>query len=625
MPKIKHNQISEEELKNLPKLPGVYLMKDEAGEVIYVGKAKNLKTRVRSYFNLSDTRASVKFILKRVHKIDTLVTENERQALVLESDLIGKYKPRYNIHLKDDKSHLLVRIDLEHEWPRLQLVRQAKDDGAKYVGPFAFSHEVKSLMEIINRTLPLRTCSDSVIYNRVRPCLEHQIKRCSAPCCLEVKKEDYKEWLHQAVRILEGKNKEVLQQLEKDMERASQEERFEDAALIRDRIEVLKGTWLEKPNVGYGSSSHDAIGVFRNDNEAEISVLRVRDGRLLESRTFGFSDVYITDEELLESFLSQYYNQNSDFPSEILLSVPINDREMREELYSSFWGRKVIFNLPKKGAKARLIKLANTNAEENYSSRTAKSNSRMQALVELRERLELEELPRTIECVDISHFQGGQTVGSVVHFKDGLPDKSRYRRFYLTQEGSPDDYASIKEVVTRHLSRAVEENTVCDLLVVDGGKGQLSQAMAVRKEHGFYGPQMVGLAKKRAINVPYKAIMGLGRNAVPHKPERVFLEDNPVPVVLDPSSDALHILEQIRNEAHRFAISFHRQARSKKAFRSALDLVQGIGPKRRMVLLKEFGSVDGIRKATVEELKDRAGLPEALAVKVLDALGEGEE
>ena len=280
------------------------------------------------------------------------------------------------------------------------------------------------------------------------------------------------------------------------MERASKEERYEDAAQIRDRIEILKSTWAERPSVSFGSSSQDAIGLYREEAQAEISILRVRDGRLLESKTFGFSEVYSEDEELIESFMSQYYQKSSEFPEEILLSNPVSDRELREELYSSFRGKKVVLNLPKKGSKARLVRLAETNAKENFSSRSVKNNVQIKALEELRDKLSLEELPRTIECIDISHFQGGSTVGSVVHFKDGRPDKSRYRRFHLEHQDKPDDFASMKEVIRRHLSRLVEENATPDLIVIDGGKGQLSSACARKRGPRFLWAQDGGACKE---------------------------------------------------------------------------------------------------------------------------------
>ncbi len=615
--KEEHPHISNERLKSLPALPGVYLMKDKSGEVIYVGKAKSLRARVRSYFSFSDTRPSVRFIVKKIVTLETLITEDERQALVLEADLIGRYQPRYNIQLKDDRSHLLVKINLDHKWPRLELVRKRKDDGAKYLGPFAFSQELKTLLEIVRSTLPLRTCSDKVIYNRVRPCLEHQIKRCAAPCCLDVDHGQYQVWLKQAIRILEGKSKDVLKSLEQDMEKASSEMRFEDAATTRDRIEILKRSWVERPSSGYGRESQDAFGLFVEDDKAEISVLKVRGGRLVEPTSYSLDCSFLEQEELLASFVSRFY-EVEELPSEILLPFPIEDMEIREELYSDKSGGKVVINIPQRGSKARLTRLAAVNAEE--SAQVGSDAPLLQALEDLQEKLGLEQLPRTIECIDISHFQGGQTVGSVVFFKDGKPFKDNYRRFHLEHQSTPDDFASMKDVVRRHLKRGVEENTLPDLIVVDGGKGQLSSAVEARAEVSGSQPLMIGLAKRRTMTMPYRVVEAPGRKRNPVKPERIFFENEKAPLVLNPSSKALHLLERIRDEAHRFAITFHRKKRSSAQFKSSLDLVKGIGPKRRQELLREFGSVAAIREATVEDVVQRVGLSRSLAERLLAVL-----
>ena len=613
-------RFSRDRVKTLSKSCGVYLMKDDQGEVIYIGKAKNLRARVRSYFSRSDTRANVEHLMKKVAAIDTLLTETERQALILESDLIKKYKPRYNIRLKDDKAHLLVRINMNHEWPKLDLVRKVEDDGARYIGPFAFSHELRSILDVIRRSLPLRTCSDRMIYNRVRPCLEYQIKRCAGPCCMQVDPDEYRGWIEQAIRMLEGKDREVVSDLKKQMEIASEQQNYELAAEIRDRVDVLKTISKDKPAIDMHEGSRDAFGLYIEGSQAEVSVLTVRQGRLYESHTFGFADVEIPQDELMASFLSQYYMRGGDVPEEVLLPIDLEDTLAREEMLSERRGAAVKLIVPKRGAKKRLLDLAESNAKENFNGRFGAENKNTDVLKELREELSLEELPRTIECVDVSHFQGGSTVGAVVMFKDGRPDKTRYRSFHLTQEGKPDDFASMREILTRHLSRSAEENTLSDLMVVDGGAGQLSQAVKVKEELGLLKPELIGLAKKRNMQLPYRLYISAHMEFKPRKPERVYLPGEKMPVVLKPTSEALHLLERIRDEAHRFAIGFHRKTRKRKVFKSDLDDIPGVGPKRRRDLLREFKNLETIRNTPPEEISERCGIPLSLATRVVETL-----
>ncbi len=604
--------ISNERLKNIPKRPGVYLMKDQRGEVIYVGKAKSLRARVRSYFSHSDSRLNVQFLLKQVSEIETLVTIDERQALVLENDLIKKFKPRYNIRLKDDKAHLTVRIDLERKWPRLEVVRRVWDDGAKYIGPFAFAYELNAMLETIRRSIPLRTCSDKMIFNRVRPCLEYQLKRCSGPCCLPVNEGQYGEWLHQAISLLEGRNKEVVAQLELQMEKASEALLFEEAAELRDRIAIIKKFSAERPLVSIPSGATDVYGIYGEGAAFEVSLLQVRQGRLFSAKTFGFEEVEIPVDELLSSVLSQYYAREEEIPQEILVPFQLEDRELLEGLYSEKRGSKVEILIPKRGTKARLLRLALENAKENFTSRFKTNEKRENILRALCEEFLLEEPPRTIECVDISHFQGSATVASVVHFRDGLPDKSRYRHFRLKgQEGRADDFASMREVVQRHLSRCVEENTLCELVIIDGGRGQLAEALKVRKELGLLSPAIIALAKERLRGTSYLSLAEL-----PRKPERIFIEGQERPVILNPRSDSYYLLTRIRDEAHRFAVEFHRKVRTRGAFRSSLDVIPGLGPKRKLALLRAFKSVQALKTASVEELSKAGKLPPSLAERV---------
>jgi len=617
--------ITKERLKALPISSGVYLMKDRAGTVIYVGKAKNLKARVRSYFSGGDERHSVQYLMRRVYSIDTLVTEDERQAIILEADLIRKYKPRYNIRLKDDRSYLFARIDLNAEWPRIELVRASKDDGARYLGPFTFGYELRTLLDVIKRAVPLRTCSDSVLHNRVRPCLEYQIKRCAGPCCLDVDRVQYLEWVRQAMQILQGRNESVLVDLAVEMERASQELRFEDAATLRDRLRVLQQVQQDTPQFSSNGASQDAFGVYREGDKVEVSVLMVRNGRLFEARTFGFPEVEVPDEEVLSSFLGQFYRDGREVPEEVLLPSALEDLEVREEMLREVRGSKVSLIVPKIGPKTRLIALAYDNAKENHAARFTDGDRSERLLRALQHELGLDELPRTIECVDVSHFQGGSTVASVVALLDGKPDKSRYRHFNLSQEGKPDDFASMREVVGRHLSRGAEENTLPDLLIIDGGPGQLSQARAVREELGLLRPTLVGLAKKRTAKVPYYAPgQGEGRGKE-RKFERIYVEASKTPIVLKEKADSTHLLERIRDEAHRFAITFHRRVRARKMFRSALEDIPGVGAARRAELLRTFGSVKAIAAATPEELTERCRVPARIAERIVSVVRKRRE
>ncbi len=609
-----------ERVQSIPTTPGVYIMKDAKGGVLYVGKAKNLRARVRTYFSGGDGRYQLQFLVALIKAVETVVTENERQALILEADLIRKFKPRYNIRLKDDKAHYCVRIDKNAEWPRIELVRKVEEDGAMYLGPFVFGYELRTMLDVVKRTLPLRTCADHVLKNRVRPCLEYQIKRCSGPCCLPVDRGKYLEWVDRAIKILQGKDKEVLNEIEAEMERASEELRFEDAAEYRDRLQILQKIKEEAPGGDFSYSAQDAFALYREESKVEAVILIVRRGRIVETKTYGFTDVVDDDAELLGEVISQYYSGGSDIPDDVLLPFELSDAEVRSEIISERRGKAVQLAVPKIGPKARLVGLAGQNARENFIARFGAAEGSGRIASFLQREFELEDAPMVIECADVSHFQGGSTVGSVVCFENGKPEKSRYRRFILSQEGKPDDFASMRELVLRHLSRCAEENTLPDLLVVDGGPAQLAQALQVKKELGLLQPGLVGLAKKRNIRVPYRVMQRSKDSLASRKPERVYLADRKDPIVLRPESEALRLLERIRDEAHRFAISFHRARRTKKTFQTALEGIQGVGVRRRTQLLKEFGSVKAIREATPEELVIRCKIGEGLAVRIIETL-----
>ncbi|MCC6219726.1 MAG: excinuclease ABC subunit UvrC [Deltaproteobacteria bacterium] len=609
--------ISKDLLSRMPRRTGVYLMKDKAGKVVYVGKANNLQARVRSYFNESDARYSVRFIVEAVCSIETIVTEDERQALILEGDLIRKFKPRYNVRLKDDRAPLLVRIDEHGEWPRIELVRSHVEDGARYIGPFAFSYELRAMLETIQSTLLLRTCSDKVLHNRIRPCLDYQIKRCCGPCCIDVDRKLYESYVQAAISILEGKNTDVIEQMEREMQRASDEMRYEDAASLRDRIGALTKAGREGVStVTVAGGSKDCLGLYREGNRAEFTVLKVRNGRLFEAQTFGLDGVEVSDRELLSALLMQYYDVCRDIPEEILVGCEMEDRQIREELLSERIGRRVKIVLPLKGAKARVLALAQENSYQNFRARCGVGVSWESALRGIQRAFGLSEMPRIIDCVDISHFQGGATVGSVVSFCDGSPHKERYRHFHVhCVKGKPDDFASITEVLRRYLSACLEQDALPDLMIVDGGRGQLSQALKVKKELALETLPVVGLAKRRKMRASYGSEADFR-----YRPERIYLENEVAARVLEPSSSSLRLLERIRDEAHRFGISFHRSVRGKRLFVSRLDKIHGVGPRRRKELLREFGDVQSIASSKPEELVSRCKMPMRLARRIIDSL-----
>jgi len=596
----------------LPTMPGVYLMKDRDGEVIYVGKAKDLKARVRTYFAGGDGRAQIEFLLRKIFSLDHIVTENEQQAFILERDLITKYKPRYNIRLKDDKAYLSVRIDQNQEWPRLELVRQIEQDGAHYFGPYTYGHELKTLLEIINRVVPLRTCTNTVLYNRQRPCLEHQIKRCAGPCCLPVSQEEYAGWVKQAMAILRGKSEGLIKQLEADMEDASEDLRFEDAAIIRDRVGVLKKFASGESLMASRGEDRDVFAIHREEKLVALSVLKMRHGRISGNENFTFTNVEIPDENILESAIGQFYDSGREIPEEILVPQELGEQSLvRETLREKRKGSFEI-TVPQRGLKFRLLMLAHTNARQHFVTKFDAEARYAQISEELARRFKLKQIPRRIECVDISNFQGSDIVGALVVFFDGEPVKKWYRKYKINSTGKPDDFAAVHEVVARRIKKGAMEDDLPDLLVIDGGAGQLSAALAARNELDV-PVEIVALAKFR--------VFGKGKKSV-SKPERVYTENSSFPILLKESSETTKFLQRLRDETHRFVITFHKSTRAKRVFKSALDDILGIGPERKARLMRRYGSVKKIKEATAEDLATVGRMSPLLGQKVLDHLNK---
>lgn len=594
-------------VKTLPESPGVYLMKDKDGKIIYIGKAKSLRDRVRNYFANQDTRAQIAFLLEKLAFIDTIVTESESQAFVLESDLIKKYKPRYNIRLKDDKAFLSVRIDYNQEYPRLELTRRIEQDGATYFGPYSYGQELRGVLDLIKTVVPLRTCSNIVMINRQRPCLEHEIKRCAGPCCLEVDKSEYRKWLKQAERILEGRAAEVIPELTVKMEKASEELRFEEAALYRDRINLLENFKAGRDIISYRGESRDVVGYCREGHLVAVSLLHVRGGRISGSENFSLDNVIGRDEEVIQEILNQYY-ESGEIPEEVLLPLEIDDPALVEDRIKTNRGIKPSILSPERGIKKRLLGIAELNAKQNFSEKFNAEDRYSAAAGELAKMASLSQMPRRIECLDISNLQGSNIVASIVVFQDGLPDKNSYKRYKLDWSGKPDDFRAMYEVTKRRLERGMAEDNLPDLLVIDGGAGQLAAAIRAREELKS-NLEMISLAKFR----PGVDIAGPDGT----KPERIFLPYKDESIVLPLGTPVLHLLERIRDEAHRFVITFHRSQRARRVFESALDNILGLGEVRKRRLLTLFGSVEALKRFTAAEISARGKVPLTVAEDIL--------
>jgi excinuclease ABC subunit C len=597
---------------HLPELPGVYLMRDENQEVIYVGKAKDLKARVRTYFLGGDGRYQIDYLLQKVAAFETIVTQTEEQAFLLERDLITKYKPRYNIRLKDDKAYLSIRVDERAEWPRLELVRRTQDDGASYYGPYAFSGELRNILEVIRKVIPLRSCTDAVLYNRQRPCLEYQIKRCCAPCCLPIERDEYLSLVKQATSILEGKTASTEKHLTAKMEEASESLRFEEAAAWRDRLEILQRFQAGHSLVSFRGENRDVFGLAREGTHASLCVLLMRSGRIQETKTFSLLEVRVSDEEVLEAAIQQFYDGGREVPKEILIPREVENISMIEASLRAARGASVEVLAPQRGSKARLIAMAEMNARQAFINSLTFESEWTQVAQGLADVVGLAQVPRRVECVDISNFQGSDIVGAIVVFFDGVADKSAYRRYTISEQGKPNDFASMHEVVSRRLKRGMQEGNLPDLLVVDGGPGQLSMALQARDELRL-SVDIIGLAKMRTESEAHST-------EVRRKPERLYLEGREDSIGLEEGDSVTRFLSKIRDEVHRFVITFHREKRSKRVFRSKLDEISGVSPDHKLRLLKHFKTLGAIAEASVEELAKVGRMPGALARKVHSVL-----
>ncbi len=591
------------DLKRFPTASGVYLMRGEDETVLYVGKAKNLRARLRSYFNAAgDGRGQIPFLMNRVHRIDTMVTDTEKEALILENTLIKKYRPRYNINLRDDKTYLSIRLDPREDFPALQTVRRVRRDGALYFGPYASGSAVRETLKEIYRIFPLRHYPMATCRRRGRPCLFHQIGQCSAPCHGRISREEYRHLVDGVVALLSGRESEVVGILTERMRQASEQMRFEEAARLRDQIQAISATVEKQKVVEAGGGDQDVVGLHREGGEVEIVLMFIREGKLIGRRSFPL-EWRLDEDELLAAFLKQYYSRDVVIPDQILVPFAPDDTDSLAVWLSEKRGRKVHILAPQRGDKVRLVELAARNAEQSFRERGSRREARREVLEEIRQRLHLSRIPRRMECFDISHVQGSQTVGSMVVLIDGEPASSEYRRFKIATVDGNDDFASMREVLGRRLRRGLREEDLPDFILIDGGKGQLAVVTAVLDELDLLGRvDVAGMAKSRVIS-------NMKGRVVERSEERFFLPGRKNPVVLRQGSAALFMLERLRDEAHRFAISYHRNLRGKNALSSALEAIPGVGAARRKLLLKYFGSVKNIRAATRDELAAVEGLP----------------
>ena len=606
------------DIDRIPTDPGCYLMKGEGGEVVYVGKAANLRARVRQYFGAtSDTRYFVGLLDRYLEDIEVILTGSDKEALILENELIKRHQPRFNVELKDDKNFLHLRIDDRTDWPKVDVVRRPRRDGAKYFGPYHSASKVRETLKVAERYFQIRNCDDLSFRNRSRPCLQYQIKRCPGPCVLPVEREAYQENVRDLALFLRGRHDELLDTLKRRMLGASEALRYEQAAHFRDQIRAVEGSLAPQQMVLGQAIDRDILAVYREGGLLQVAVLLIRRGRLVGSRNFGFDEQGTPDAEVLSTFVNLFYNAGNVVPDEVLLPVEVLGMAALEERLAELRGRRVRVKVPKRGAGRKLLEMAERNAEHAFFQARRSDAVRDGGLVRLKERLRLVNLPFRIECFDISIFQGASPVGSQVVFEGGIPKRSDYRHYKVRHVDGTDDFAMMREVLVRRLKRGVAEGRLPDLIVVDGGKGQLGVAVAVLEDLAIEGVDVVGLAKSR-VQDESDAAGGVTRSQ-----ERVFLPGVRDPVTLRAHTDELFLLTHLRDEAHRFAITFHRKLRGKQTLKSALDGIPGIGPARRRSLLRAFGSVKGVRAASEHEIAAVAGIGPALARVLVDALHSG--
>jgi len=600
-----------EQLKQLPNSPGVYLLKDGAGNILYVGKAANLHHRVRSYFGAGQKLLpKLQRMVARVSELDFFVTSSEQEALILELNLIKRHHPRYNVRLKDDKTFPYLKIDLKEEWPRVHITRRLEEDGGRYFGPFASAKSVRQTLKVIKGIFPFRSCSRTITGTDSRACLDYDIHHCLAPCIGVASKGDYAEVIEQVILFLEGKQELVVKELEGKMNRAAEVLNFEQAALLRDQIQAINRVIEGQKIATKVRGEQDVIALASDKDQAYVQVFFIRGGKLIGRESFVLQGTRSEEPpQIMTSFIKQFYSSSPHIPPLLLLQHPVEDKAIIEDWLQSKKGAKVHIQVPRRGSKRELVNIVAENAQQGLEQlkikQLAAPAALAEALAEIKRELHLPRLPSRMEAYDISNIRGTAAVGSMVVFENGKPKPAHYRRFRIKTVSGADDYAMLHEVLKRRFRRSSDASAadswaiLPDLVLIDGGKGQLNAALAAISESGVSSVPTASLAKEN---------------------EEIFIPQRTEPIILPRSSPGLQLLQRLRDEAHRFAIGYYHRIRKRETFTSALDAIPGIGPRRKRALLKRFGSVQGIRQASEEELAATKGMTQSLAKRVKECL-----
>ncbi len=604
-----------EQLKQLPASPGVYLMKDAERNILYVGKAASLRHRVRSYFvGGQKLLPKIQRMVARVNDLEFFVTNSEQEALILENNLIKRYRPHYNVRLKDDKTFPYLRINLNEDWPRVYITRRLEENGARYFGPFASARSVRQTLKILKGIFPFRSCSRTITGNDARPCLEYHIHHCVGPCIGAVSKQEYAEVIKQVILFLEGRLEKVVLEIENKMKRAAEALDFEKAALLRDQIQAINRVIEGQRIAATVRGEQDVIAFASDKDQAYVQIFFIRGGKLIGRESFVLQGTSSEEpKQVMSSFIKQFYSSTPYVPPLLLLQHPVEDKTTIESWLQSKRGARVHLQVPYRGNKKQLVKIVAENAEQGLQQLKIKQQAAPSeltaALAEVERELHLPRLPLRIECYDISDIQGKQAVGSMVVFDQGKPKPSHYRRFRIKTVAGANDYAMLQEVLRRRFKRSSLKDSnvsttdtwaiLSDLVLIDGGKGQLSAALSVMQELGVDSVPVAGLAKEN---------------------EELFIPQQSEAIVLPRSSPGLQLLQRARDEAHRFALGYHLKVRRKETFTSVLDTIPGVGPNRKRALRRRFGSVQAIRNASIEDLAATRGISRSLAQKIKEYL-----